>query len=32
MGNSMKNKAKLHLKKGDMVLVIAGDDKGKKAA
>lgn len=30
MGNSMKNKAKFHLKKGDMVLVIAGDDKGKK--
>ncbi len=26
----MKNPAKLHLKKGDMVLVIAGDDKGKK--
>ena len=30
MGNNMKNPAKLHLKKGDMVLVIAGDDKGKK--
>jgi large subunit ribosomal protein L24 len=30
MTNKMKNPAKLHLKKGDMVLVIAGDDKGKK--